>query len=556
MTSWDANPRFAPDETDGTATLWYRQMLIYAHELRALYAELRTTQTALSIANGRVNDITQIYSQLHTLLGDQFTDPIAIMKAFVTLVESADTHDPEVTQLAATLRDHSDFIKRKIADVLDADTITLNPRSSVMSPRTPPTSPHSAPGTTLAMLQAQNLSFARDMRVLYDAERERSAELRANNQRLNMLTQAGVRFGACKDVAELVSAALETAHALCEDCSIGLIIFRHKIARATLFDAEDVEMMVVRGDTVQQDWLAETQRAVQNNTLALIMPYANRHKMCIGIMSGDMLTGLVCVDGDTHALLDTQSSLLTLTGLISVTLDNIQLYADLSTKQATLNRFVSRLLSAQETERRRVAIDLHDGLAQTISSASHFFEAARHAKPILDSDLNFNTGTRILRDATTEARRLMADLRPSTLDELGLVPTLRGLVGQVAVEEGWMAEFETFGHLTDLNNHEVEDNLFRITQEALTNIKKHAATTRVLVRVQREDDTIHVAVRDWGIGMDVDAVAHAAQTQQDAAHMGLVGIAERTRLLGGQFSVDSKLGEGTLLRVSLPLAKD
>ena len=207
----------------------------------------------------------------------------------------------------------------------------------------------------------------------------------------------------------------------------------------------------------------------------------------------------------------------------------------------TLSR---RVLEAQETERRRVAHELHDELGQALTAI----------KINLQTRVRFQGGAadgsdieniRILEDALQQVRRLALALRPSMLDDLGLGPALRWLAGQSATR----SEFEITLNIPVLEPRlppEMETACFRIVQEALTNIARHASAKHVTINLQREDHAVTLSVQDDGCGFDLAAAQARAI---GGGSLGVLGMQERAMLVGGRLDISSTLGQGSHLQL-------
>jgi PAS domain S-box-containing protein len=231
-------------------------------------------------------------------------------------------------------------------------------------------------------------------------------------------------------------------------------------------------------------------------------------------------------------------------------LERARLYQALSERERRLECLVRQLLLTQEEERRRFAYEVHDGLAQLATAAEQHLEAfASHyhtRSPQREGELRkaLDLSGRIVQ----EARRMIAGLRPTVLDE-------RGLAAAISLElhnlraEGWQAEFTD--HLGDLRlDPTVETALFRVLQEALANVRKHAASLRVAVRLERDSRSVQLEVRDWGRGFQPSAVRRCAGPSE---RVGLAGIQERIALLRGRCTIHSRPGAGARIRVEVPL---
>ena len=212
---------------------------------------------------------------------------------------------------------------------------------------------------------------------------------------------------------------------------------------------------------------------------------------------------------------------------------------------------VGRLLLAQEEERRRVAYELHDGLAQVAAAAQQHLEAvASHYRPRSSQRRqDLEHARELARRTVGEARRVVAGLRPTTLDDFGLAAALREQV-ETLRSDGWQVTY------TDKLGSErlpsgIESALFRVAQEALQNARRHAQTTRAHVALRRRGRTVRLEVRDWGRGFRPGAVPASTGAGE---RVGLPGMRERLSWLGGRCTVRSRPGAGTRIvaEVSLP----
>lgn len=204
------------------------------------------------------------------------------------------------------------------------------------------------------------------------------------------------------------------------------------------------------------------------------------------------------------------------------------------------------LLQRQERERQLVAYEIHDGLAQYVSAAIMHLEAYEAGLPQgPGSEPAITEVLRLLRQASSETRHLIAGLRPPALDELGIVEAINTLVADARLEIPEVI----FDHTGDGDrlSAEAETALFRIAQESLTNIRRHAAATKVLMTLTRQPGgATMLRISDNGKGFDPNTVT--------ADHFGLEGIRQRAHLLGGTARVISQPDTGTTIEVHLPAA--
>jgi signal transduction histidine kinase len=207
-------------------------------------------------------------------------------------------------------------------------------------------------------------------------------------------------------------------------------------------------------------------------------------------------------------------------------------------------RFVSAVITAQEEERKRIARELHDGTSQSLTSlvvgmrtlgalAPGARERAEELRQVAVHTLD-------------EVHALALQLRPSVLDDLGLAAAIERTVQDCRRRHGLDVDLVIQGLDGERLPTEIETALYRIVQEGLTNVARHAQANTAAVVVERRLDALHVIVEDDGCGFDPEVAARADQ------RLGLYGIRERAELLGGTFTVESAPGRGTSLFISVP----
>jgi len=209
-----------------------------------------------------------------------------------------------------------------------------------------------------------------------------------------------------------------------------------------------------------------------------------------------------------------------------------------------------RVLEAQETERRRVAHELHDELGQALTAIKINLQASERFRGQSPKDLNAEN-IRIIEEALQHVRRLALALRPSMLDDLGLVPALRWVAEQTAQRSGFAVDFHCAMPQTRLPPS-VETACFRIVQEALTNIARHSRATSVDIDLYHEGDGLVLSVHDDGQGFDVAAMQARAAS---GGSIGVLGMQERATLIGGQLEIRSRPGHGSTFRLRCPLRR-
>ncbi len=236
---------------------------------------------------------------------------------------------------------------------------------------------------------------------------------------------------------------------------------------------------------------------------------------------------------------------------VGVAVENALLHGELREKEEVRTQLLNRAISAQEEERKRIARELHDESAQVlatllveIGAAEEILPAtAKRARAIL---------SRAKTDATralTEMRQMILDLRPSALDDLGLVAAVQWYAKTRLEQGGVRVSLKVDGSQRRLPAA-VETALFRLVQEAINNVTKHAEASNAHVRLEFTKASVSVVVEDDGQGFDIKEVAESKDKSQG---LGLLGMRERAALLGGRATIESRPGRGTRVAAQIPL---
>ena len=206
----------------------------------------------------------------------------------------------------------------------------------------------------------------------------------------------------------------------------------------------------------------------------------------------------------------------------------------------------------RENERRRLSIEIHDGVAQWMIGTLYRIKACRSLMPESDSDHLKDELTdieRTLQNSVRELRRIIADLRPFPLEELGLITAIHQMAN-VLEEEDINCRFEVDGVLPGLTPAE-ERATFGIVQETLTNVRKHSQATRVSLRLRFQEQTVSVAIKDNGVGFNPKNVV---DKQFRPSHIGLLGMKDTAALVGAYLKIHSSPGKGTSVKFAFPPA--
>jgi len=213
-------------------------------------------------------------------------------------------------------------------------------------------------------------------------------------------------------------------------------------------------------------------------------------------------------------------------------------------------------INAQEEERKKISLDLHDRLAQELSAAKFSAESLLNGLTADTRDVLKSTVSRIitsLQKSIDTTRSIAYDLRPPYLDHLGLVSALRSLLLEIENRNGLKIDFITAGMDALKLSQRTEINLYRIVQEAMNNILKHAHAGKVTVSLTASHPSIFLRVQDEGVGYGTD---RQGQRKKRGRHMGLQNMMERAAMLKGEFKIQSRKGEGTRILVKVPYERE
>ena len=222
--------------------------------------------------------------------------------------------------------------------------------------------------------------------------------------------------------------------------------------------------------------------------------------------------------------------------------------------QDALQMFSRQLIEAQEEEPRRIARELHDQIGQVLTAVKMNLHTVQSVCNGTDAGTYIKDNIEAVDEALRLVRDLSVDLRPPLLDDLGLVTALRCYVVRYAKRTGTVTD--VIIKLKDQNerfSRELETACFRIAQEALTNIVRHARATHVWVKLRKEDGLLVLSVKDNGGGFDPEALRRRAPR---VATLGLLGMQERAHSVGGVIEINSQISKGTEIRLKLPLVAE
>lgn len=236
---------------------------------------------------------------------------------------------------------------------------------------------------------------------------------------------------------------------------------------------------------------------------------------------------------------------------LGIAIQNAWMIEDLNRQQQELQRYSSRLIAVQEEERKKISMELHDEVGQALTAISLNLAAMQKAlSPVMNRSIyeKLNDTISLTDQTIDQIHDLSLLLRPSILDDLGLIPAVRWLIDSYKQRYGINIVFKA-NSIDNILSENVKMTIYRILQEALNNIVKHAEATKVTVHIKQTQDINTVIVEDNGKGFDVDdlLIRHGKKNG-----IGIIGIQERVLLVKGNLYIESGTGHGTKMTLEIP----
>lgn len=293
--------------------------------------------------------------------------------------------------------------------------------------------------------------------------------------------------------------------------------------------------------------------------------------MHVPLMTKRWTLGSMCV-GARHLneFHEEEQNLLTAIGnQIAIAIENARLYGEVQQKEQIRRKLFKKSLAAQEDERKRIARELHDEVSQSLTALLYEAEdeLELHHPPAVKKRLQGICD--LTRHTLDNVHKLMFDLRPSILDQLGLIPALRWMAETRLEPKGIRVSVITSIDLDYFDSEpyqrlspEIETTLYRVLQEAINNIARHSAARNVEINLRIEDDIAILSITDDGIGFDLTELnvettqsvdTKDIQSSDNTRGLGLLGMQERVELLGGELEINSAPGNGTQIYIRIPI---
>ncbi|MFO8101295.1 MAG: PAS domain S-box protein [Dehalococcoidia bacterium] len=353
-----------------------------------------------------------------------------------------------------------------------------------------------------------------------------------------------------------------------KQCFVSLIESNNQIVLRAQRGIPDKYMDTIKNWNLDEGILGQAVRSGKPRLVESIADFAGEMrdkvaKLIINLDLGPVMYVPLRVKGETLGTLvgikvknktftaEEQDLLITIGHQLSTVVENALLYEELHHEGEVRREGLRNAILAQEEERRRIARELHDQTSQVLTGASAMIEAAVSTIPM---ELEGTKETLIevrssLTNMLVDVRNIIYELRPTLLDDLGLVAAARWQTEDFLERSGVTAKFKTRGRSRKLPP-EVETALFRIIQEATTNIVKHSQAGSARLEIEFSQDAVALEIEDDGKGFDLQNTRASSRKRQG---LGLVSMRERAEILGGTFEVASQPGEGTRIKVAVPI---
>ncbi|MEO8285650.1 MAG: ATP-binding protein [Chloroflexota bacterium] len=273
-----------------------------------------------------------------------------------------------------------------------------------------------------------------------------------------------------------------------------------------------------------------------------------RSYVSIPLLSKGELIGSLNLGNENAGQFSSQHLILVyqLADQLAIAIRDARLLEQLRQSEGRLKALSRQLVSIQETERRNIARELHDEIGQSLTALKINMQMAQRLSQSDEMAVQLREGLSIVDHTLEQVHNLALALRPAVLDDLGLVSALRWLVNRQSERAGLEGTFTTSALGTRLPS-DIETTCFRVSQEALTNIMRHAQAHHVDVDLRLRDLQLELTICDDGLGFDLESARYRGR---NGTSLGLIGMRERVELTGGELTIQSAPGQGTTVRAS------
>lgn len=403
----------------------------------------------------------------------------------------------------------------------------------------------------IRMMRVFEVEYARRLEA---ANRARFSAQEEATRELSVMFETCRILGTSLDVSQLLDQALERIVSQLDPMLAGSIFLYDPAERALIVRAQRVRNASVTLTPAETACTKQAaQRAYESGSTAYVAePMSGTSIVSVPLFAQAQATGALCLAH--RAAFSNYPVIHTLARQLGIALENSRLYEQVQEKEYLRGKLLEHAVSAQEEERKRIARELHDETGQTLTALAVGLGGVEETiaqDPAL-AKRQISELKVLSMQAIDNLRQFVYDLRPSLLDDMGLVAALRWFAQQYAERSHLQVNVEILGDKRRLSS-KIETVLFRIAQEGLNNIGRHAQATMATIRLEFRTTKAVLVVRDNGRGFDADDMLRAHPARRA---WGLLGIQERMTLVGGKFSIDSAPGRGTTLRVEVPIVRE
>jgi signal transduction histidine kinase len=387
-------------------------------------------------------------------------------------------------------------------------------------------------------------------------------DLADTNRQLEAINQIGLAADRGLPIHDVLYIVLENLLELV-DLQIGWVYLydpdKGKFHLASWYNVpEDLENGLLSQDP---GMICDCQQMILDNTLgdqvqkipcrrmtACDCPGINSSHISIPITARDEYYGVINLlySDSTDLPLDKIDLLNSVGSQVSEIVSNAWLQMKIKEKEAARQLLLESLVTAQESERSRLARELHDQSGQTLAHLLVRLKTLEGKIPEENLQEDLKSIQEIVSFSIDQLSEISYRLRPPALEEFGLGTALWALLEQMILESG--LELEYSNNLTAELSQEISVVLFRIAQEALTNVLRHANAKRVSVRLENTGDRVTMVIEDDGVGFEPDQLSRKPSNR----HLGLISMTERAEIVGGDLQVDTSRGDGTKLQIQVP----
>jgi signal transduction histidine kinase len=290
--------------------------------------------------------------------------------------------------------------------------------------------------------------------------------------------------------------------------------------------------------------------------------------MHVPLLNKGQVLGSMCLGTHSNITFDSEEQkLFTAVGnQIAIAVENARLYAEVQHKERVRGELFQKALAAQEEERKRIARELHDEISQSLTALLYEAEEALEWQGSQRIKERLQSICELTQHTLDDVHNLMFDLRPSMLDQLGLIPALRWLAQSRLETKGIRVNVKVSSQDGSPNTQrlssEIETALFRVMQEAINNIARHSAARNVEIKLVLDENEASVSIKDDGIGFDLSELSATSLTDAESQDsllsnrvrgLGIIGMQERIELLGGELEINTAPAVGTCIQIRVPL---